>query len=136
MLLHGKRARRYLDASMPQYGEAQVGHLVELFARVDHLESARIPEVTPGPLFRSVGHELVGSEGFSCIACHEFNGQKSGDLGAVDLSTASRRLTKNWFHLFLRAPARFNPTVNNTSSWPAVTTARPQLLEGGAARPV
>ena len=136
VLLHGKRSRRYLDASMPQYGEAQVGHLVELFARVDRLESARIPEVTQSNLFRSVGHELVGSEGFSCIACHEFNGQKSGEMGAIDLATASRRIQKNWFHLYLREPARFNPTVIMPSYWPEGRSARTNLLEGDAARQI
>ena len=136
VLLHGKRARRYLDASMPQYGEAQVGHLVELFARVDHLESTRIPEVTSSNLFRSVGHELVGSEGFSCIACHEFNGQKSGEMGAIDLATVSRRLQKNWFHLYLREPARFNPTVIMPSYWPEGRSGRTNLLEGDAARQI
>jgi len=136
VLLHGKRSRRYLDASMPQYGEAQVGHLVELFARVDRLEPARIPEVTSSNLFRSVGHELVGSEGFSCIACHEFNGQKSGEMGAVDLATVSHRLQKNWFHLYLREPARFNPTVIMPSYWPEGRSARTNLLEGDAARQI
>lgn len=136
VLLRGKRFRRYLDASMPQYGEAQVGHLVELFARVDHLEAARMPEVTPGPLLRSVGHELVGSEGFSCIACHEFNGQKSGEMGAIDLATVSNRLQKNWFHLYLREPARFNPTVIMPNYWPDGRSGRTNLLAGDAARQI
>ena len=136
VLLRGQRVRRYLDASMPQYGEAQVGHLVDLFARIDRLEPAPIPAVTQSTLFRSVGHELVGSEGFSCIACHEFNGQKSGEMGAVDLATASRRLQKNWFHLYLREPARFNPTVIMPSYWPEGRSARTHLLEGDAARQI
>ncbi|MEI6536737.1 MAG: c-type cytochrome, partial [Verrucomicrobiaceae bacterium] len=33
VLLHGKRQREYLDASMPQFGEANVGHLVDLFGK-------------------------------------------------------------------------------------------------------
>ena len=136
VLLRGRRPRPYLDASMPQYGEAQVGHLVDLFARLDRLEAARIPAVSDPALFRSVGHGLVGSEGFSCIACHLFNGQKSGEMGAVDLATASHRLQKNWFHLYLREPARFNPTVIMPSYWPEGRSARADLLEGDAGRQI
>jgi len=132
VLLHGKRSRRYLDASMPQYGEAQVGHLVDLFPRVDHLEDSPIPTVTDDVAFRRIGHELVGSEGFSCIACHEFNGQKSGETGAIDLATVSHRLQKNWFHLYLRDPARFSPTVIMPAYWPNGRSGRTDLLDGDA----
>ena len=136
VLLHGKRPRRYLDASMPQYGEAQVGHLVDLFARVDRLEAAQIPAVTNATAFRRAGHELVGSEGFSCIACHAFNGQKSGEMGAVDLAIVSRRLQKNWFHLYLREPARFSPTVIMPSYWPNGRSGRTNLLDGDATQEI
>jgi len=40
VLLRGKRQRDYLDVAMPQFGEVNVAHLVELFGRVDELESA------------------------------------------------------------------------------------------------
>lgn len=136
VLLHGKRSRRYLDAHMPQYGEAQVGHLVDLFPRVDHLEAAHIPAVTNAAAFRQVGHQLVGSEGFSCIACHEFNGQKSGEMGAIDLATVSHRLQKNWFHLYLRDPARFSPTVIMPAYWPNGRSGRTDLLDGDADRQI
>jgi cytochrome c553 len=136
VLLHGKRPRRYLDASMPQYGEAQVGPLVDLFARVDRLEAAALPAVTEPQVFRGVGHTLVGSDGFSCIACHVFNGQKSGEMGAIDLATVSSRLQKNWFHLYLRDPARFNPTVIMPGYWPNGRSGRTDLLDGDASRQI
>ena len=136
VLLHSKRTRPYLDARMPQYGEAQVGPLVDLFPRVDRLETATLPAVTEPALFREVGHTLVGSDGFSCIACHTFNGQKSGEMGAVDLGTVTRRLQKNWFHLYLREPARFNPTVIMPSYWPNGRSGQTQLLDGDASRQI
>lgn len=136
VLLRGRRPRPYLDASMPQYGEAQVGHLVDLFARVDRLEAARVPAATDEALLRRVGHGLVGSEGFSCIACHLFNGQKTGEMGAVDLATVSHRLQKNWFHLYLREPARFNPTIIMPAYWPNGRSPRTDVLEGDAARQI
>ena len=53
----------------------------------------------------------------NCIACHQFNGQQSGGMGAWDISLASQRLQKNWFHLYMRNPARFHPTVSMPSYW-------------------
>ena len=44
VLLRGKRQREYLDASMPQFGEANVGHLLHLFPNVDKLEAVPIPK--------------------------------------------------------------------------------------------
>ncbi|RYD38331.1 MAG: c-type cytochrome, partial [Verrucomicrobiaceae bacterium] len=45
VLLRGKRQRDYLDAAMPQFGAANVGHLVDLFGRVDSLEEVTFPRI-------------------------------------------------------------------------------------------
>jgi mono/diheme cytochrome c family protein len=136
VLLQGKRERRYLDASMPQFGEANVGHLVELFGKVDQLETATIPEVTNRQEFKSAGHELIGTTGLSCIACHEFNGQKSGEMGALDLARVTGRLKKNWFHLYLQDPSRFRPAVIMPTYWPDGQSALPKILGGNITRQI
>jgi len=136
ILLHGKRHRMYVDAAMPQFGEANVGHLAGLFAKVDALEAAPIPKVTDLPESKRVGHELIGSTGFSCIACHEFHGQKTGEFGSVDLAQVASRLQQNWFHLYLRQPARFHPTVIMPSYWPDGQSVRPEILGGDAGRQI
>jgi len=136
VMLNGARQRRYVNAAMPQFGEAQVGHLVELFGQLDKLEAApRAAETDPAES-KKVGHELVGSGGMSCISCHEFNGQKSGEVSAVDLARVTERLQKNWFHLYLRQPARFHPTVIMPSYWPDGVSVRPNLLGGDVARQI
>ncbi len=136
VLLHGKRHRNYVDASMPHFGEANVSHLVELFGKVDTLEKAPIPQVTQNLEFKNQGWEMVGSEGLNCIACHEFNGQKSGEVSALDLVSVTARLKKNWFHLYMRDPARFHPTVIMPSYWPDGQSTRPKSFGGDPAQQI
>jgi hypothetical protein len=136
VLLRGKRQRDYVDAAMPQFGEANVGHLVELFGKVDALESAAIPKVANVQESKKAGHEMIGSGGLSCIACHEFNGQKSGEVSALDLARVSERLKKNWFHLYLRQPSRFHPTVIMPIYWPEGQSPLPNILGGDAGQQI
>jgi hypothetical protein len=133
VLLHGKRQRPYLDAAMPQFGEANVGHLVEMFGKVDELETAAIPNIVNVQEAKSAGCEMVGSTGLICIACHDFNGQKSGGPSALDLVYVTERLKKNWFHLYLRQPSRFHPTVIMPTYWPDGVSTRPNILGGDTA---
>lgn len=133
VLLHGKRQRDYLDASMPQFGEANVGHLVELFGRVDELEKVIFPKVADLQESKDAGYQLMGTNGLACIACHEFNGQKSGEISALDISHVPERLNKNWFNLYMRQPSRFHPTVIMPSYWPDGKSTRPNILEGDTA---
>ncbi len=130
VLLRGKRQRDYVDAAMPQFGEANVGHLVELFGKVDQLEAAVLPKVGNILESKNAGYELIGTSGLSCIACHEFNGQKSGEMSALDIARVTERLKKNWFALYMRQPSRFHPTVIMPSFWPDGKSTRPAILGG------
>ncbi len=136
VLLHGKRQRDYLDASMPQFGEANVGHLVELFGKLDELEAVSYPKVANVQESKSAGWEMMGVTGFSCIACHDFNGQKAAGPGALDIVSATERLKKNWFHLYLRQPSRFHPTVIMPAFWPGGVSTRPNILGGDTAQQI
>ena len=136
VLLNGKRQREYVDASMPQFGEANVGHLVELFGKIDELEAVPIPKVANLQESKNAGCEMMGTTGFSCIACHDFNGQKSGGAGALDIVHETERVKKSWFHLYLRQPSRFHPTVIMPSYWPGGESLRPNLLGGDAGQQI
>ena len=130
VLLHGKRQRDYVDAAMPQFGESNVGHLVALFGKVDRLEAAVLPKVANIQESKAAGYEMIGTNGLSCIACHEFNGQKSGEMSALDIGRVTERLQKNWFALYMRQPSRFHPTVIMPSFWPDGKSTRPAILGG------
>ncbi len=136
VLLHGKRQRGYVETSMPQFGEANVGHLVKLFGRVDLLEPVEFPRIASLPESKNAGHEMMGAAGLGCILCHEFNGQRSGETGALDLVGVTGRLQKNWFHLYLRQPARFHPNVIMPSYWPDGQSVRPNILGGDTSQQI
>jgi hypothetical protein len=121
---------------MPQFGEAQVAHLVELFGRVDKLEDAVLPKVAPLQESKAAGYEMVGTGGLGCIVCHQFNGQRAGEISALDLAPITQRLQKNWFTLYMRQPSRFHPTVIMPGFWLDGKTLRPNILNGDTAQQI
>jgi mono/diheme cytochrome c family protein len=129
VMVHGARQRHYLNTRMPIFGEANVGHLIERFEKVDTLEKLELPPIANIRESKKAGYDMIGTEGFSCIACHDFNGQKSG-AGALELVGVTDRLKKNWFHLYMRQPSRFHQTVIMPSYWPGGESIRKELLGG------
>ncbi len=136
VLLRGNRQREYLDAAMPQFGEANVGHLVGLFGKLDKLEEVTFPKIANVRESKDAGYEMIGTAGFSCIACHDFNGQKAGGAGALDIVNVTGRVKKSWFHLYMRQPSRFHPTVIMPSYWPGGQSIRPTILGGDTAQQI
>ena len=136
VLLRGNRQREYLDASMPQFGDANVGHLVDLFGKLDKLEDVTFPKIANVRESKDAGYEMIGTNGFSCIACHDFNGQKAGGAGALDIVNVTGRVKKSWFHLYMRQPSRFHPTVIMPSYWPGGQSIRPTILGGDTAQQI
>ena len=130
VLLRGKRQRDYLDASMPQYGEANVGHLVDLFGKVDELEAVTIPKIANIRESKNAGYEMMGTTGFSCIACHDFNGQKAGGAGALDIVHVTERIREELVPP-LHAGAIALPYHGDHafSYWPGGQSIRPNILK-------
>ena len=129
VMLRSGRQRHYLNTRMPQFGEANVGHLIERFEKIDRLEEVTYPKIANIRESKNAGYEMVGSTGFSCIACHDFNGQKS-TAGALELVGVTDRVKKSWFHLYMRQPSRFHPTVIMPSYWPGGQSIRKEVLGG------
>lgn len=136
VLFRGQRHRNYLDASMPQFGEANLDGLIEWLGKVDALEDVVLPEVSNILESKNAGYEMMGAEGFSCIACHDYNGQAAGGAGALDLVHITDRIQKNWFHLYMRDPQRFHSTVIMPNYWPGGQSVRPNLLDGDPAKQI
>jgi len=130
VLLHGGRQREYLNTRMPQFGEKNVSHLLDRFEKIDSLEKATFPEIVNIRESKDAGYGMIGADGLSCIACHNFNGQKSGGAGALDIVHTTSRLKKNWFHHYMRQPSRFHPTVIMPSYWPGGQAIRKEVLNG------
>ena len=136
VMLRGRRQRQYMDTVMPQFGEANVGLLVDLFEKVDTLEQVTFDKIKDVKQTKLAGHELMGSTGFSCVACHDFNGQKAGGPGAMEIIHTTQRLKKNWFYLFMLNPARFSPGTIMPTAWPGGHVFKKDILGGDAKRQI
>jgi mono/diheme cytochrome c family protein len=136
VMLNGKTQREYLATRMPQFGEANVGHLIELFEQVDKLEAVNFAKIEDLDKHKSAGHKLIGTTGLSCIACHDFNGQKAGGPGALDIVHATERVKKDWFYWFLLDPARFHPGTIMPASWPEGHVFKTDILDGDAKKQI
>ena len=130
VIIHGGRQRDYLNTRMPSFREKDVESLIELFGKNDSLEEMSYPKVRNIKESKNAGYEMIGATGLSCIACHDFNGQRSGGAGALELIHVTKRLKKDWFHLYMRNPARFHPTVIMPSYWPGGQAIRKEILNG------
>ncbi len=121
--------RPYMATRMPQFGEANVGQLPDQFAKVDGTfgiireNSADLHRVKPG-------RKLVGNGGLTCISCHNFGVHKSLGVPAIDLTTMTRRLRKDWFQTYMINPAALRPGTRMPSFWPEGKAANSEILDG------
>lgn len=145
-VLHdGDTVRHYMSTRMPQYGEKNLRHLPELFARLDSVKNVefRLPKAEGGGQqerdrekeMRAAGRELVGEKGLSCVACHTFNGRSAGKPG-IDLLTSTQRLQPSWFFHFVRDPARFRPRTVMPTAWPGGEALHRKILDGDTDRQI
>ncbi len=101
---------------MPAFG-ADAELLVQALAEADgELPAAADPAERPvaDPTIGTLnGPNMVGSQGYSCISCHVWNGRQfvQADPVAVgpDLTRTAGRIRRDWFDRFLEAPQRFHP---------------------------
>ena len=136
VVLRGRGQRDYLNTTMPVFGEANVGHLPDLFEKIDEVEPVTFAKIDDAKKYKAAGHELVGTTGFSCIACHDFNGQKAPGPGAFELIDTTQRLQKDYFYHFMLNPARFRPNTVMPSAWPNGHVFKEHLLGGDAKKQI
>jgi cytochrome c2 len=106
--------RPYMATRMPNFGADHAALLAQLFTDADyHPTDKNFP---PGR--NSVGRDLVGTKGFTCIVCHGLNGRKSLGVPAIDLMHAPKRLRREWFHAYLQDPGALRPGTRMPAFWP------------------
>lgn len=134
VLVEGGAARPYMATRMPQYGEKNVGHLPELFAKADEKpEALPQPDVfAPGVASdaNKFGRKLIGVGGLTCIACHNLDGNKSLGVPALDLATVGQRLKWDWFRRYLLDPQSLRPGTRMPSFWPGGVATNKEVLAG------
>ncbi|MAG93150.1 MAG: hypothetical protein CMJ48_05310 [Planctomycetaceae bacterium] len=134
VLVAGRTIRPYMKTRMPQYGTTNVEHLVDLFQHVDRLPDVEIENVSDPKETRKIGHELAGTNGLNCIACHTFQQKRAATMPAVDLTEMVERLQTNWFYHYMREPQRFSANTIMPSFWPGGRAMRKDVLDGDADR--
>lgn len=130
VLVNAKAIRPYMLTRMPQFGERNVEHLVELFGESDTLPDIEFGKITDRKKSRDISSEMVGNKGLNCVACHTYRLKPSQTMSAVDLTEMAERLNKRWFFHYLRDPQRISPRTVMPSFWPGGQAIRPDVLEG------
>jgi mono/diheme cytochrome c family protein len=145
ILFDGDSVRPYMQTRMPQFGEANLRHLPELFAKIDHLEPIlmTIPKSESGNKaeraraqeMREAGRKLLGNTSLNCVACHAFNGKAAPNEG-IELMTSFERLQPSWFAHFLRNPNAFRPRTVMPAAWPGGIAVDKSILNGDTDRQI
>lgn len=127
VLVNGRVIRPYMKTRMPQYGEENIGHLVELFQKTDKLEKTQFASFDDQKEMRKMGLEMAGNKGLNCVACHTYKYKLSDTMPAVDLTEMSERLKKDWFYQYMLAPQKFSPNTVMPSFWPGGIAIRKDI---------
>lgn len=136
ILVQGAVSRPYLKVRMPRFGAVVADQLVDLFVHADDLEPVGDIEMPNENDSRRAGRDLAGIDGMSCITCHTFRGTKTGAMGGIDLTLPGQRLTREWFHHYMRQPQRFRPGTLMPDFWPEGHSSKPDILEGDASKQI
>ena len=127
VLVNHRSIRPYMKTRMPQYGEQNIGHLIDLFQSTDKLSGTEFANFDDQKAMRKTGQELAGSKGLNCVACHTYQYKISDTMPAVDLTEMSERLKKDWFHQYMLDPQSFSPNTVMPSFWPNGKAIRPDI---------
>ncbi len=123
--------RPYMLTRMPKFGEANLGRLAEEFIAADQLKNP--PQVTQSEPVRQVkshGRFFAGEEALSCIKCHTFGKYPATGIQALDLTTMTKRLNKDWFQVYMLKPSNFRRGTRMPESWPGGKSFYPDILDG------
>ena len=145
VLFDAESIRPYMLTRMPQYGASNVGHLPELFSRLDKVEksefslpnseSPNAQDRARAKEMREAGRELMGDKGLYCIACHSFNGVTSANPG-IEIMTSFQRLQPSWYYRFMLNPGAYRPRIVMPNSWPEGKAAQTIILKGDTDRQI
>ena len=127
VLVNRRSIRPYMNTRMPQFGEQNIGHLLDLFEANDDLAETRFAEFEDQKAMREKGHLLAGHKGLNCVACHTYQYKTSDTMPAVDLTEMTERLKKDWFYQYMLQPQSFSPNTVMPSFWPGGKAIRPDI---------
>ena len=138
VLNEGIKSRPYMLTRMPKFGGKEVfGELVEELIAVDKLANpVEVTQTETELKVKSHGRFLAGEEALSCIKCHSFGRHKATGIQAIDLTTMTERLSKDWFQVYMLKPSRFRRGTRMPESWPGGKSFFPDVLEGDSQKQI
>ena len=127
VLVNRRSIRPYMKTRMPQFGEQNVGHLLQLLEANDRLPETKFATFDDQKMTREKGQLLAGNKGLNCVACHTYQYKTSDTMPAVDLTEMTDRLKKDWFYQYMLAPQTFSPNTVMPSFWPGGQAIRKDI---------
>ncbi len=128
---HGD-ARPYMATRMPVFALGDVDGIAAAFEVAD--ANSVVAEVDVSGLEHHhrnhYGRELLGTDAFGCVSCHELNGHRSLGIPAMDLARAPTRLHPEWFMAYMLDPAALRPGTRMPAYFPEGTSTYPGLFNG------
>ncbi len=103
--------RPYLNTRMPLFGRANVETLPAWFTETDRNPTPVDMDVSGvhGHQRGTIGRQLVGTKGLSCVSCHGILGRKSMGPTVLHLTHATERLQPEYFKRLLLNPQQTQP---------------------------
>jgi cytochrome c553 len=131
VLLNSANDRPYMLTRMPKFGADNLGTLADELVAFDQLKN--VPAVTqsePVRKIKSHGRFFAGDQALSCIKCHTFGKYPATGVQAIDLTTMTKRLNRDWFQMYMLKPSEFRRGTRMPESWPGGKSYYPDILKG------
>jgi cbb3-type cytochrome oxidase cytochrome c subunit len=135
VLLKGGRTRPWMSLRMPQYGAANVGHLVTDLPKTE----GTVPDDTAGAADFTAekvaaGRTLAGKteNGMGCVACHDISGVPGGGTRGPDLALTRDRVRLGWFTRWMHQPQRLAPGTKMPTNFLNGKSLVPAIYDGDA----
>lgn len=110
---HGTKTRPWLEARMPAFASRAANLATGLAAKHGVPIAAQDP-ARMKPELAVVGEKLAGTEGYSCIACHDAGTRKALQVfegQGPNLAGVPGRLRQDYYHRWMHWPQRIAPTT-------------------------
>lgn len=136
VLEDGASVRPYMASRMPIFGAKNIQGLADHLIAVDQTGKQDATQEKISLEDAKYGRKLVGVGGMACITCHTFG--KFGSLGipALDLTSAGKRLQKDWFVRYLKDPGSLRPGTRMPSFWPDGESVNKDVFDGDTQRQI
>ena len=111
VLINKRRIHKGLELRMPHYDASEVEPLIAGFAQAAGLKPGGGPNApSPSEAAQAKGVGILGVNGdrggMGCIGCHGWRERRSLGENGPYLTHAAERLRYDWFHRWMRDPAR------------------------------